>query len=216
MKEPPKVPNFVWIATANLKDSHVTGGWRFFRSWAHKRQMQFHSIPQQFMALTRILPFLIFVLLASCSSPRYEYCYVPGRTAELRGGRAVAPPRAPARVKAAIAAANSLVGLPYQFGGGHSHKRSSGYDCSGAASYVLHAAGALNGPAQTSHEFQHFGRSGKGQWITVYAIKGHVFLSIAGLRFDTGWHGRNDGSGPRWSTRTRPAEGAVLRHPPGL
>jgi hypothetical protein len=168
------------------------------------------------MVLIRILPFLVLVFLASCASPRYEYHFVKGRTAELRGGQAIAPPRAPARVKAAIAAANRLVGLPYQYGGGHSEKRTAGYDCSGATSYVLRAAGALDGPAHTSREFRHFGRAGKGEWVTIYAIKGHVFLSIAGLRFDTGWHGNNGGCGPRWSTRSRPAEGAVLRHPPGL
>jgi hypothetical protein len=38
-------------------------------------------------------------------------------------------------------------------------------------------------------------------------------MAIAGLRFDTGWTG--GASGPRWTTRTRPTDGAVLRHPEG-
>jgi hypothetical protein len=59
-----------------------------------------------------------------------------------------------------------------------------------------------------------YGKKGYGKWITVYTRKGHVFMTIAGLRLDTGWGA--DRSGPRWHTRTRPASGTVVRHPPGL
>src|SRR5688572_2770097 len=59
------------------------------------------------------------VVLSACSSPRYEYRYVPGKTATLQGGYAVAPPAAPAQVQMAIAAANRIAGSPYARGGGH-------------------------------------------------------------------------------------------------
>jgi hypothetical protein len=144
---------------------------------------------------------------------RYEYRYVPGKTAALNGGQAVAPEAAPDRVRAAIAAANQIAGTPYAFGGGHGRAGDRGLDCSGAASYVLQAAGALKQPT-TSTAFRHYGRGGEGKWISVWARKGHVFLVIAGLRFDTGWHGEEEG--PRWTMKGRPAPRYVIRHPGGL
>lgn len=163
--------------------------------------------------------FVILFLLASlvlqsgCSAPRYEYRYVSGKTARLRNGYAEAPPKAPQAVHAAIAAGNRIAGLPYCYGGGHGKELAKAYDCSGAASYVLREAGLLKGVC-TSTEFRHFGNSGEGKWITVYARKGHVFLSVAGLRFDTGWAERREG--PQWTTLSRPADGTTLRHPAGL
>lgn len=136
-----------------------------------------------------------------------------GRTATLQNGIALAPSKAPPAIQAAIAAGNRIAGLPYRRGGGHAREIDNAYDCSGAASYVLRAAGALK-TSMPSQGFRKYGRSGEGKWITIYARKGHVFLSVAGLRFDTGWtHGSE---GPQWSTRSRPAKGAVVRHPPGL
>jgi hypothetical protein len=151
--------------------------------------------------------------LTGCSSPSYSYHYVPGRTAILINGHAIAPPLAPADVQAAIAAGNRIAGLPYQYGGGHGNDIDSGYDCSGSASFVLRAAGRLREP-MASNEFRHYGESGEGKWITVFARRGHVFLSVAGLRFDTGW--TRDSHGPQWTTQSRPADGCVLRHPAGL
>lgn len=158
-----------------------------------------------------VLPLL--ALLSACSSPSYTYRYVPGRTAQLVGGYAVAPLAAPPEVQAAIAAGNRIAGLPYGYGGGHGLEVDSAYDCSGATSYVLRAAGKLDG-SRTSTGFRKYGEPGEGEWITIYARKGHVFLSVAGLRFDTGW--TRGPKGPQWTTRDRPASGAVLRHPPGL
>ena len=57
--------------------------------------------------------------------------------------------------------------------------------------------------------------NGEGDWISVYARHGHVFLVVAGLRFDTGWTGASR-EGPRWTMRDRPADGCVVRHPEGL
>ncbi len=51
-------------------------------------------------------------------------------------------------------------------------------------SYVLHAAGLLEGSMDSS-EFETWGRRGLGQWITVYTNPGHAFIEIAGVRFDT-------------------------------
>ena len=157
--------------------------------------------------------FLTLLVLGACSSPRYDYRYVAGRTATMDNGRAVAPPKAPKAVRAAIDAGNRIAGLPYCYGAGHCKGIDSAYDCSGAASYVLREAGLLDGVC-TSTEFRAFGRPGEGKWITVFARKGHVFPSVAGLRFDTGWTRRQEG--PRWTTLSRPAEGTVLRHPTGL
>jgi hypothetical protein len=65
-----------------------------------------------------------------------------------------------------------------------------------------------------SNGFRNYGVRGEGEWISVWARKGHVFLVIAGLRFDTGWTGYPEGV--RWTTRSRPAKGHVIRHPSGL
>ncbi|WP_240914682.1 peptidoglycan endopeptidase [Roseimicrobium sp. ORNL1] len=155
------------------------------------------------------------LLLANCSSAPKDYAYrfVPGKTAVLEGRYARAPKDAPEAVKRAIAAGNRLVGKPYIYGGGHRRVEDVGYDCSGTASYVLYHAGLLRSPI-SSTEFRDYGSAGAGKWITLYPRRGHVFTVIAGLRLDTGYNGQ--GEGPQWSTRGRPAKGAVLRHPPGL
>ncbi len=155
------------------------------------------------------------VLFSSCSTTQpYQYRLVQGKSAILRDGIAVAPPQAPRVVHAAIAAGNRIAGSPYRYGGGHRRVIDSGYDCSGAVSSVLHQAGLLRG-SLTSIGFKRYGRSGQGRWISVYARRDHTFLVIAGLRFDTGWNGRGR-SGPRWTTKPRPTDGFVVRHPPGL
>ena len=155
------------------------------------------------------------LFLPGCAeTPPYEYHYVPGRTAVPQNGYAIAPPKAPERVLLAVAAGNRIAGLPYAYGGGHGGGNDDAFDCSGAASYVLHAAGLLVSP-MPSEGFRHYGESGPGEWISVYARHGHVFLVIAGLRFDTGWNGDHS-SGPQWTTHGRPATGCVIRHPEGL
>jgi hypothetical protein len=166
------------------------------------------------ISIVRFLPTVCAGLLfGACAQPCYTYRYVPGKTAELQGGIAVAPPEAPPAVQAAIAAGNRIAGLPYSFGGGHESDIASAYDCSGAASYVLRGAGLLR-DCMPSKGFRHYGEPGEGEWITTYARNGHVFLSVAGLRFDTGW--TRGPKGPQWTTRDRPADGCVLRHPAGL
>jgi hypothetical protein len=157
--------------------------------------------------------------LGACSGSKsgagYRYEYVRGRTATLtRDGRAVAPPGAPAAVRRAIQAGNEICGKPYRRGGGHGRLHDTAYDCSGGASYVLNKAGLMKG-SMPSGPFRHFGRRGHGRWIDVYARQGHVFLVVAGLRFDTSTHGGRE-VGPRWTNRPRSTRQFVVRHPAGL
>lgn len=123
-----------------------------------------------------------------------------GTKAKLRAnGKAVAPASAPPRVRRAIDAANHIDKFPYRLGGGHGSWNDSGYDCSGAVSYVLgpKGAGLIDRP-MVSGDFARWGSRGKGEWITTYGDSGHVFVVIAGLRFDTSQP--DDGkSGPGWS-----------------
>ena len=137
----------------------------------------------------------------------------PGSTAILLTGVALAPPDAPEAVKGAINAANTIIGRPYIWGGGHASFYSHGYDCSGSVSFALFGGGLIPRPL-TSSELEHWGAPGPGRWITVYANGGHTFAEIAGLRWDT--VGDEQGTGPRWHLATTSAEGFVVRHPPGL
>jgi membrane-bound lytic murein transglycosylase B len=136
----------------------------------------------------------------------------PGPTAVLDNGFASAPQDAPAAVKAAISAANSIATLPYIWGGGHGSWYSSGYDCSGAVSFALYGAGLLDRPL-TSGELESYGEPGPGRWITIYASPTHTYAEIAGLRWDT--VGDAQGTGPRWHPEPPYPEGFVVRHPVG-
>ena len=135
--------------------------------------------------------------------------------ASLVDGRAVAPPGAPTAVKAVIAAANRLRHKPYVWGGGHTSWSARGYDCSGAVSYALHGAGLLDVP-MVSGQLEYWGEAGAGRWITVYANAGHVFMQVAGLRFDTRDNPRAL-TGPRWHlARALDLSRFTARHPVGL
>ena len=125
---------------------------------------------------------------------------------------AVAPVGAPQQVVRAIAAANRITDKPYKYGGGHGRWRDSGYDCSGAVSYVLHAAEFLR-TARNSSGLIGWGARGVGEWITVYTHGGHAYAVIAGLRFDTSGPGEE---GPRWRLEPSGDSGFVERHPAGL
>jgi cell wall-associated NlpC family hydrolase len=135
------------------------------------------------------------------------------RTALLLNNTALAPPAAPDQVKAAISAANLIVGQPYKLGGGHASWRSAGYDCSGAVSYALAGAGLINAPL-SSGQLMSWGVPGPGRWLTVYANSGHAYAVIAGLRWDTVGDAR--GSGPRWHPFDAYPRGFAARHFPGL
>jgi hypothetical protein len=139
---------------------------------------------------------------------------VPGAAATLAGERAIAPASAPTAVKQVIAAANRIRATPYVWGGGHARWWDKGYDCSGSVSYALHGAKLLEAP-MVSGSFTTWGEPGPGTWITIYANKQHVYMSVAGLRWDTG--GDLPGvTGPRWHTEPFLGKGFVVRHPVGL
>jgi hypothetical protein len=141
-----------------------------------------------------------------------------GATAQLLpDGTAVAPAGAPMPVQRAIAAGNRIHTRPYIWGGGHRRFKSKGYDCSGAVSYLLHAAKLLKSPL-SSGPLMAWGSPGVGSWITVYANRGHTFMTVAGLRYDTSAVGEslNQGSGPRWRASTRSTTGYAVRYWPGL
>jgi hypothetical protein len=141
---------------------------------------------------------------------------VPG----LANGRAIAPAGTPRIVRRVIVAANRLIRKRYRWGGGHRGFTSldRGYDCSGAVSYALYGGRLLLSPLDSTG-LSHFGDPGPGRWITIYANRTHVYMVVAGLRFDTGWHDAfttPTGTGPRWSATARSGRGFRVRHPAGL
>ena len=130
-------------------------------------------------------------------------------------GLALPPVNAPAAVQAVINAANEIARLPYIWGGGHETYEDTGYDCSGSLSFILAAAGRLDG-TETSGQLMSYGASGPGKWITIYANAGHTFAYIAGLRFDTVALAE---TGSRWSNRRADEPDLstfAVRHPVGL
>jgi hypothetical protein len=140
---------------------------------------------------------------------------VPGTTAKIIHGVAYAPADAPIQVQEAIWAGDRIRLKPYIYGGGHGSFNSAGYDCSGSVSYVLHAAGLLKAPMDSS-DFMAWDLSGVGQWITVYTNPAHAFVQIAGIRFDTS--AEDDphpaaGTGPRWRPLMTSTAGFAARHP---
>jgi peptidoglycan hydrolase CwlO-like protein len=128
------------------------------------------------------------------------------------GGMVQPPPGAPAAVREVIAAGNAIATLPYVYGGGHASFHADGYDCSGSVSYALAAAGLVTSP-MVSGDFETWGDPGPGRWITVYANAGHVWMEVAGWRFDTVALAEG---GTRWSRGGGEFAGFVVRHPPGL
>ncbi|MCW2966450.1 MAG: hypothetical protein JWM71_222, partial [Solirubrobacteraceae bacterium] len=125
------------------------------------------------------------------------------------GTRSSGPPSALHR---AIAGANRIARLPYRYGGGHGSFSDTAYDCSGSVSYVLHAAGLLSSPLDSS-QLESYGRPGRGRYITIYANAGHAYMTIRGRRYDTSGQ---SASGSRWAGSSRSSAGYVVRHPPGM
>ncbi len=130
----------------------------------------------------------------------------------LPNGVALPPLEAPEEVKEIIEAGNIIARSPYLWGGGHGKWLDKGYDCSGSVSFALAAAGLLSGPL-ASGPLMSWGEPGKGKWVTIYTHPGHVFMVVAGIRFDTS---NSRVTGSRWSNDMRSTAGFVARHPPGL
>jgi hypothetical protein len=64
-----------------------------------------------------------------------------------------------------------------------------------------------------SGDFARWGGKGRGAWISIYANAGHVYMVVAGMRFDTSARSR---TGSRWSTEMRSSDGYAVTHPQGL
>jgi cell wall-associated NlpC family hydrolase len=97
------------------------------------------------------------------------------------------------RVQSMVQEANSLIGKPYVWGGGHNNfGPQSGYDCSGFVSAVLHAGGYLSSPQDTETLPSAAGiESGPGQHVTIYdrttpGQEGHVIMEIDGQFYESG------------------------------
>lgn len=135
-----------------------------------------------------------------------------GRAKLLPNGQAVPPRNAPAAVKRVIAAGNTIAREPYKWGGGHGAWQDDGYDCSGSVSFALAGGGLLDAPMNSSG-FMNWGDEGEGQWITIYTNPGHMFMVVAGLRFDTSGRGS---SGSRWQSSMRSTGSYTVVHPPGF
>jgi cell wall-associated NlpC family hydrolase len=136
----------------------------------------------------------------------------PSKARALGNGVAVPPLEAPEEVKQIIEAGNIIARTPYLWGGGHGKWLDTGYDCSGSVSFALAAAGLLNGP-MASGPLMGWGQPGPGKWVTIYANNGHVYMYVAGVRFDTS---NSRVTGSRWSNTVRSNAGFVARHPAGL
>jgi cell wall-associated NlpC family hydrolase len=144
---------------------------------------------------------------------------VPG--ARPGGGprRAVAVPGAPlargSALEALVAEADRIdrLRLPYVWGGGHQSSPAppdGPFDCSGAVSRVLQAAGYPI-PTLVSRQFMQVGRPGPGR-VTIWAYDGHVFMTIDGRGWGTGSPPRG---GAGWLPYATPYHGRfVARHLP--
>jgi peptidoglycan hydrolase-like protein with peptidoglycan-binding domain len=160
--------------------------------------------------VTRTVELKLRALVAAASKASSSGPVSKGR---VSNGLAVAPSNAPLAVKEVIAAANKIAFKPYIYGGGHGSWNDSGYDCSGSVSYALHGAGLLSSPMDST-ELESYGSPGAGKWISIWANSGHVYMYVAGLRFDTSAQSETGGS--RWTSQGRSNSGFVERHPSGL
>ena len=160
-------------------------------------------------------------------SPAVPPADAPAHGSPTPGGggapRPVAPPAVPPvvpiapngsigeMIQAMIDAANRIdrARYPYRWGGGHNSRFTGPYDCSGAVSAVLHAAGLLRSPL-VSGGFMRWGARGPGL-VTIYANASHVYMSIKGRFFGTSRS--NPGGGAGWF-RGAPRPGFVVVHVP--
>lgn len=132
------------------------------------------------------------------------------------------------RIAAMVQQANSLVGKPYVWGGGHNDfGPQTGYDCSGFVSAVLHAGGYLQSPQDTQTLPSQPGiEQGPGQYVTIYdrtdaGSSDHVIIEIEGQFYESGgeqgsWGG---GGGVAKIATPTPAYLATFNlqlHPAGL
>ena len=60
-----------------------------------------------------------------------------------------------------------------------------------------------------------WGKPGKGKWLTIYSNPGHVYMVVAGVRFDTSAANKGK-TGSRFTNEMRETSGYAVRHWPGL
>jgi cell wall-associated NlpC family hydrolase len=147
------------------------------------------------------------------------------------GGMPVDPttdPAAATKVHAMVREADSLLGKPYIWGGGHSGwEPQAGYDCSGFVSRVLHSGGFLSQPVTTLNLVGQPGiESGPGKFVTIYdrsksVADGHVIMSINGQFYESGGMAGAWGGGGGVEKIGRPSASYLasfdaILHPKGL
>ena len=132
------------------------------------------------------------------------------------------------RIEAMINEANSLIGKPYVWGGGHNDfGPQAGYDCSGFVSAVLHAGGYLSSPEDTTTMPGGAGiESGPGQYVTIYdrdapGQEGHVIIEIDGQFYESGGEQGSWGGGGGVEKIATPSAAYLstfnqILHPAGL
>jgi hypothetical protein len=140
----------------------------------------------------------------------------------------VSPSGGPAAAQQMQAMADSLLGKPYVYGGGHSGwSPQSGYDCSGFVSAVLHAGGFLSSPVDTVNLPNQSGiEKGAGQYVTIYdrplsGQNGHVIIDINGQFYESGGMHGSWGGGGGVEKIARPSDSYLatfsdVLHPAGL
>ena len=142
------------------------------------------------------------------------------RKATIRkDGTAVAPADAPAQIQTAIAAGQRDSHAPLRLGRWHRSFFASGYDCSGAVSYVLHAAGLLASPDDLGRSGSELGcLPARAAGSRCTAMPATPTWWIAGSAFDTSTGGDrwNQGSGPRWRKQKRKPLGFTGKYYPGF
>jgi hypothetical protein len=119
------------------------------------------------------------------------------------GGALASDPAAAVKVGDMVKFADSAVGKPYIYGGGHGDwTPQPGYDCSGFVSAVLHSAGYLSAPVDTTALPSQPGiLAGAGKFVTIYdralsGHDGHVIIDINGQFYESGgMHGAWGGGG---------------------
>ncbi len=152
--------------------------------------------------------------------------YAPGDVPVLdpTTGFLEAPRDAPLPVLEMIAAANEIRDFPYPVPVQHYDNQDltylwPAYDCSGATSFVLHAANLI-GAATDSTGLESWGVQGSSNWVTVYANPVHAHIVIDGFNFDTaageGMPPNPPSSGPRWTTNLTDAGSFEQRTAPQL
>lgn len=132
------------------------------------------------------------------------------------------------RIQSMVAEANSLLGKPYVWGGGHDNfGPQTGYDCSGFVSAVLHAGGYLTSPQDTETLPSAPGiESGPGQYVTIYdrttpGQEGHVIIEIDGQFYESGGEQGSWGGGGGVEKIATPSASYLatfnqILHPEGL